>query len=213
MKTNAFVSTIAFLLLVASNQAMHAAELTAEEKEAGFVSLFDGEKLSGWREPTKGYVVENGELVCKGGRIYTEKEYSNFELRLDIKLPPNGNNGIGIRTPLTGDPAYAGVELQILDDSGSKYTKLQPYQYHGSIYKVVAAKLGAQKPVGEWNSQQVIVNGSKYKVVLNGTVIIDADVKDMQPKHKGLHRTTGYLALLGHGSPVRFRNIRVREIK
>jgi hypothetical protein len=200
------------LVQVATYRSSCAAELPAAEKAAGFVSLFDGQKLAGWREPTDGYAIENGELVCRRGHLYTAKQYTNFVLRFEFKLPPGGNNGIGIRTPLTGNPAYAGMEIQVLDNSAERYAKLKPYQYHGSIYGVVPAKRGALKPVGEWNSEEIVAAGSHIKVTVNDQVIVDADVADLKPKHAGLHRQSGHIALLGHNSPVRFRNIRVREL-
>jgi 3-keto-disaccharide hydrolase len=111
------------------------------------------------------------------------------------------------------------MELQILDDSAAQYKNLQPYQYHGSIYGVVAGKRGHQKPVGEWNEQEVIVKGRQVKVILNGETIIDADIdKASTPKtvdgkdHPGLKRDKGYIGFLGHGSRIEFRNIRIKEI-
>ena len=68
-------------------------------------------------------------------------------------------------------------ELQVLDDSSDKYKNLKEYQYHGSIYGVVPAKRGYQKPVGEWNTQEVTVKGKQVKVVLNGETIVDADIE------------------------------------
>ena len=90
--------------------------------EKGFVSLFDGKTLNGWklikgRGP--GYVIKDGTIVCPlegGGNLYTEKEYANFVFRFEFKTEPGGNNGVGVRAPLDGDAAYQGMEIQILDD-------------------------------------------------------------------------------------------------
>jgi hypothetical protein len=187
--------------------------------EQGFVSLFDGKSLDGWQGSTNGYTVENGLLVCikeKGGNLYTAKEYSDFVFRFDFKLEPNANNGVGIRTPMGCDAAYCGMEIQILDDSGSAYTKLQPYQYHGSIYGVVPCKRGYQKPVGEWNSEEILCQGRHVKITLNGEVIVDADLSKVEPQdhrdHPGLKRDKGYIGFLGHGARIEFRNIRVKEL-
>lgn len=190
---------------------------TAEEKQQGFVCLFDGTSLDQWQGDTQGYVIENGVLVCKpGGNLYTKKEYGDFIFRFEFKLTPNANNGVGIRTPLGCDPAYCGMEIQILDDSGDKYKNLQPYQYHGSIYGVVPAKRGHLKPVGEWNSEEILCEGRHVRVTLNGVVIVDANLDQVQPmdhrEHPGLKREKGYIGFLGHGTRVEFRNIRIKEL-
>ncbi|HOE60346.1 MAG TPA: DUF1080 domain-containing protein [Kiritimatiellia bacterium] len=188
--------------------------------EEGFVSLFNGKDLSGWTGATGGYAVENGVLFCKeksGGKLLTEKQYDNFILRFEFLVQTNSNNGLGIRCPAEGDAAYNGMELQILDDSGPKYTALKPYQYHGSIYGVVPAKRGHQKKVGMWNFQEVRAIGSRITVILNGEVIVDADLStinetmDGKP-HPGLRNTKGHIAWLGHGSRVDWRHIRIKEV-
>jgi len=188
--------------------------------EEGFVSLFNGRDLAGWIGSTKGYVAENGLLVCPqkgGGNLYTEKQYGNFHLKFEFKLAEGANNGLGIRTPTGVDAAYHGMELQILDDSSPRYAKLKPYQYHGSIYGVVPCKRGHQNKVGEWNSQEVVADGPKIKVILNGTTIVDADLSTIEKtadgrNHPGLHNKTGHIGFLGHGSRVEFRNIRIKEL-
>lgn len=206
------------------------AAFAADEKDEGFTPLFNGKDLTGWiyggtkeapLKSGKGYQVEDGVLYCTpedGGNLYTEKEYANFILRFDFKLEPNSNNGVGIRAPLEGDTAYKGIELQVLDDSGSQYQTLQPFQYHGSVYGVVAARRGSQKPVGEWNTQEVVADGRHIKVTLNGDVIVDTNLDDVKdPKvleaHPGLARKTGHIGFLGHGTRVEFRNVRIKELK
>ena len=113
--------------------------VTPEEAKEGFVSLFDGKTHAGWQGDVKGYPIEDGTMVCKPGDfVYTVKEYANFILRFEFKLPPGGNNGVGIRTPMVQPSAYHGMEIQILDDGHEKYKGwLQPYQTQGSIYGVV----------------------------------------------------------------------------
>jgi HEAT repeat protein len=147
-------------------------EITAAEAAEGFVPLFNGRDLEGWTGDTDGYVAENGKLVVhperKGGNLYTEKEYADFVLRFDFKLTPAANNGLGVRAPLEGDAAYAGMEIQILEDGSPRYWDLRPYQYHGSIYGVVPARRGVLRPVGEWNSEEVTVRGRRVTVVVNG---------------------------------------------
>jgi len=195
-----------------------------EEIAEDFVPLFNGEDLTGWIGDTVGYVAEERKIVIYpkrgSGNLYTEKEYSDFVLRFEFKLTPGANNGLGIRAPLEGDAAYVGMELQILDNSALIYKDLKPYQYHGSIYGVVPAKRGYQKPVGEWNYQEVIVKGTKITVILNGVTIVDADIQEAIDRgtmdgrdHPGLKRAAGHIGFLGHGSHVECRNIRIKELK
>lgn len=201
-------------------------KLSKEEKKEGFKILFDGTNLDKWTGNTEGYTVENGNIVvhpvAKGAErnLYTKKEYSDFTFRFEFLLTPGANNGLGIRAPLTGDVAYTGIELQILDNDAPVYSKLHEYQYHGSAYGISPAKRGFLKPTGEWNYQEVTVQGTKIKVTLNGTVILDIDIADARKngtpdgkQHPGLLRDSGHLGFLGHGTVVQFRNIRVKELK
>jgi hypothetical protein len=199
--------------------------LSAAEKKQGFKVLFDGTNMHNWQGNTADYVIENGEMVVhkpkfgSGGNLYTKEEYSDFVFRFEFKLTPGANNGLGVRAPLTGDAAYEGMELQILDNDADIYKKLHEYQYHGSVYGIIAAKRGYLKPVGEWNYQEVILNGPKVKVILNGTTILDGDLVEAtkngtrdKKNHPGLKRDKGHIAFLGHGSTVWFRNIRIKDL-
>jgi hypothetical protein len=200
-------------------------QLQRKEKKEGFKSLFNGKNFDGWVGNTIDYQVENGEIVLhidKGpshGNLYTSDEFSDFIFRFEFQLTPGANNGLGIRAPLKGDAAYVGMELQILDNEAPVYAKLQPYQYHGSVYGIIPAKRGFLKPTGEWNYQEVVAKGSRITVTLNGTVILDGDIKEAvkigTPDHKehpGLFNEKGHIGFLGHGSVVKFRNIRIKEL-
>ncbi|MCZ2472750.1 DUF1080 domain-containing protein [Aquirufa ecclesiirivi] len=198
--------------------------LSEEEKAQGFELLFDGSSLFKWTGNTTDYVPENGNLVIypkRGGKgnLFTKNEYANFHFKFDFQLTPGANNGLGIRAPLTGDAAYVGMELQILDNTAPVYANLQAYQYHGSVYGIIPAKKGFLKPVGEWNQQEVIAEGNRIKVILNGEVILDGDIaeatKGGTPDHKehpGLFNPKGHIGFLGHGNELKFRNIRVKEL-
>jgi len=198
--------------------------LTPEEKAEGFIALFNGRNLDNWIGNKESYVAEEGIIVIKpgsgsGGNLYTEEEFSDFIFRFEFMLTPGANNGLGIRAPLKGDAAYAGMELQILDNTAPVYANLQPYQYHGSVYGVIPAKRDYLKPVGEWNYQEVDVKGTQIKITLNGTVIVDGDIAEPRDKgtmdhneHPGLKNTRGHIGFLGHGSVVRFRNIRIKDL-
>lgn len=212
------------MLLAAATTFFAMASMNAAEPDGdGFISLFDGKTLDGWQGAVKGYQAKDGVLVTKpgtGGNLFTKDEYGDFILRFEFKLSPNANSGIGLRAPLAGDAAYVGMESQVLDDSGSEYQNLQPYQYHGSIYGVVPARRGHLKPVGQWNEEEITCHGRHVKVVLNGVTIVDMDIDQVAPDgktidgkdHPGLQRTKGYIGLLGHGSPVEFRNLRIKPL-
>ena len=198
--------------------------LTADEKADGFIALFNGRNMNNWIGNKQSYVAEDEMIVVKpgdgsGGNLYTEKEYSDFVFRFEFQLTPAANNGLGIRAPLMGDAAYVGMELQILDDTAPVYADLKPYQYHGSVYGVIPSKRGYQKPVGDWNYEEVIVKGTQIKVILNGTTIVDGDIAGPRDNgtmdhndHPGLKNATGHIGFLGHGSELKFRNIRIKDL-
>ena len=200
--------------------------LSDEEKKQGFVSLFDGTSLDQWTGNTSGYNLVNGAVEVNpdaggGGNLYTKDEFADFIYRFEFQLTPGANNGIGIRAPLDGDAAYAGMEIQVLDNEAPKYKDLHEYQYHGSVYGVIPAKRGFLLPTGEWNKEEIVAKGNKIKVTLNGTVILDGDIKKAsnnfketmdQKDHPGLSRKTGHIGFLGHGDVVRFRNMRVKKL-
>ncbi|MBC8166773.1 MAG: DUF1080 domain-containing protein [Bryobacteraceae bacterium] len=192
--------------------------------EPGFVSLFNGKDLTGWTlfgKKGEGYLVEDGKVICAangGGNLLTEKEFSDFVFRFEFKLPPGGNNGVGIRAPLSGDVAYSGMEIQLLDHDNEKYKGwLQPWQRNGSLYNVFPASAEALKPVGEWNQEEITAKGTKITVVLNGKTVLDADIStvtdpEILKKHPGLQRKSGHVGFLGHNDPVEFRNIRIKAL-
>jgi hypothetical protein len=200
--------------------------VSAQDKpqvDPGFVSLFDGKTLAGWKAAPGAYHVEEGKIVCVAGshgNLLSEREYTDFELRFEFLLTPGANNGLAIRCPMRLDASLHldGIELQILDDSSEKYASLKPYQYHGSIYGIVPAKKGSLKPVGQWNAQEVIVKGRVIQVILNGEKIVDANLDEATKsgtldgqEHPGLKRSQGHIGFLGHGDRIEVRHIRIKE--
>jgi hypothetical protein len=110
-------------------------------------------------------------------------------------------------------------ELQVLDDNYEKATgsEIDPRQVHGSAYGMVAAARGYQHPIGDWNFEEVTVKGSKIKVELNGTVILDCDLSNVKEfmhgtAHPGKDRTKGHFGFAGHNDPVSFRNISIKPL-
>jgi hypothetical protein len=220
------------ILTAGCTAADHRATTRPSDPEAGFVSIFNGQNLDGWvygmndagrfYKSGQGYQVDPQRKVVfctvdDGGMLFTQKEHDNFVLRLEFKLTPGANNGIGIRAPLQGNASYNGMEIQVLDDTADKYQHLRPEQYCGSIYDLFAAERGHLKPVGDWNAEEITADGRHVKVVLNGATIVDANLDDMKDparlaKHPGLWRATGHIAFLGHGAQVEFRNLRVKDL-
>ncbi len=186
----------------------------AAEPKLQQLSLFNSTDLSGWKG--EGYVVEDGAIVCtpQGRNLTTERIYANYAFDFEFKLPPAGNNGIGIHYPGTGDAAYHGMEVQVLDNTAEKYKDLKPYQFHGSLYTLAAAEKAPLKPVGEWNQERIYVNGNNVQVIVNGEKILDANLDELakeHPKHEGVKRRAGHIALCGHGDRVAFRRLSICE--
>jgi len=188
---------------------------------AEWVSLFNGKNLDGWKAidgPMSSWKVEDGMLYCSGGGggwLSSDKEYSNFEIELEFRVPENGNSGVFLRAPHQGNPAFAGMEVQVLDDKGPEFTKLQPYQYCGSLYDLEPPKSHVSKPAGEWQKMHIVCDGRNVKVTLNGTQIVDANLDNYAGKlstHPGLKRSGGYVGLQNHGTRLDYRNIRLREL-
>ncbi len=199
-------------------------KLSKAEKKEHFRVLFDGTSMDSWKGNTQEYVLEDGTITMRpkqeeGGNLYTKEVFSDFILRFEFWLSPAGNNGLGIRHDyVSGAKGYSGMELQILDNEHPDYKDLEPGQYHGSVYKIIPARRGFLKPAGEWNYQEVIAKGNHLQVFLNGEKILDRDLGEATARlepgsfQKAVLNKTGHIAFLGHGSVVRFRNIRIKEL-
>jgi hypothetical protein len=193
----------------------------AEKPPEGFVPLFNGKDLTGWRvhdgkmnvwgtDPENHilFVTEGG-----GGWLLTEKEYDNFELKLEYKTAKMGNSGVALRAPRSGDPAYEGMEIQIIDELNWK--GLQPWQLTGAIYNVVPPSKMAVKPFGEWNTMHIVCNKRHVSVTLNGVKTVDADLddhKDKFEKHPGLKREKGHVGFQSYNVRIEFRNIYLKPL-
>lgn len=203
-------------------------KLSAEEEKEGFKVLFDGTNMHEWTGNTVDYTLEDGCISMipsksYGGNLYTKNEYGNFVYRFEFQLTPGANNGVGIRTPMEGDAAYVGMEIQILDCEHPIYKNITPLQHHGSVYGIIPAKADhhdAFKPAGEWNYEEIVADGDNIKVTVNGVVIMEGNIREAtkngtadHKKHPGLFNKKGHIGFLGHGSPVKFRNIRIKELK
>jgi hypothetical protein len=176
--------------------------------------------LVGWQQIGGGqdaWRFQDGILYTAGGNggwLATIRQFDDFRLSLEFRVPPGGNSGVFIRSPLEGDPAYTGMEIQILDDYAEPYRSLNPYQYTGSIYDVQAPSERATKHAGKWQKMVVTARGPQIEVAVNGQKVVDTNVNYYPYKastHPGLKREGGFIGLQNHGSRVEFRNIRIQE--
>jgi len=204
--------------------ALVAAGTATAQSPGGFAPIFNGKDLTGWKATGKAdaWAVEGGNIVCKsggGGYLLTEKEYGDFELKFSYRWSKEGgNSGIGLRTPMKGDPAYAGMEIQLIDDENWEKVhkfKLAPYQHTGSIYDVQPAKQQANSPIGEWNHVRVVCKGSNVLIEQNGKELLKANLADHKDRaeknHPGLKRDKGHLGFQSYNIKVEFKDVVVKE--
>jgi hypothetical protein len=197
----------------------------AQDTPAAFQPLWDGKSLAGWivkGEPGKPapegeWTVKDGVLTATPGHSWlsTEKMYGDFVLRLEWRVPENGNSGVFIRVPelKPGQQPYVeGLEIQVLDDAGPEYKgKLKPWQYAGSIYGAVPAENSGYKGPNQWNSLQVTCREASIEVEMNGNKVAIADFDKIETMATRVPRR-GYIGLQNHGTPVEYRGIEIRVL-
>jgi hypothetical protein len=206
------------------------AGVSPDESKDGFVSLFDGHSTSGWRGfrmdtvPT-GWQVIDGNLVrvASGADLISRKQYTNFELRLEWNISEGGNSGIMYRVTEAAEQSYeTGPEMQVLDDARHPDGKNR-LTSAGACYGMYPSPAGIVLPPGQWNKVRIIVKGNHVEHWLNGTRVVEYELKSPDwvtrlnaSKFKqwpgyGL-APTGYLALQDHGDRVMYRNIRIKVL-
>jgi len=207
-------STIAFAII---GFPVHSEDVKPPE---GFTAIFNGTDLTGWKSTGNQDVwkVQKGAIAVEkggGGYLMTEKEYGDFELRFEYKMSRGANSGVALRSPMKGDPAYDGMEIQLIDDEGWP-GKLADYQHTGSIYDVVPASKQNNKPIGEWNTMKIVCNGSKVTIELNGMTLVDADLEESKEKkgakHPGLSRGKGHIGFQSYNTLVEFKNVFIKGL-
>jgi Domain of Unknown Function (DUF1080) len=205
--------------------------LSAGEKAAGWILLFDGRTLNGWMtstgQPSK-TPVDDGSInphKCGGYMLVHQEKWSDFVLSLDFKISKGCNSGVFIRTgsltPRPGkDVGFNGIEVAIDDTSGAGFHDT------GALYDLVKPSKAAVKPAGEWNHMEITCDKNRIEVSLNGELVtrmnLDEWIKpNLRPDgtpHKfdvayKDHPRTGYIGLQDHGSPCWFKNIKIRALK
>lgn len=195
-----------------------AVPLCADEKD-GFLPLFNGRDLEGWEAKEgkeENWTAADKMLVCKAGSgwLGTKKEYGDFVLKLEWRIPEGGNSGVFLRVPGVKpgvSPSTTGFEIQVLDDNSPKYKdKLKPYQYSGSIYHFVGASKKVFKGAGEWNSYEITCKEDQLRVVYNGELVAEADISKNEEMAKRPKK--GFIGLQNHGSGVEYRNIQIKVL-
>jgi len=223
MLMNALTMSVALTTWTDADTSAQAAPVPPVEVLQGFVALFNGKDLGGWRTTgdLKAWKVDKGELLIgepggKGWWLRTDKQYRDFDLRLDFNVPKGGNSGVGVRGSTLGDPAFTGMELQVYDSHGQ-----QPaVNVCGAVYGAIAPSSVAVKPAGEWNEYRIMLVGDTLNVWLNGSQIhTDEKIDGRGFVHEETNKspirdrlTTGHIALQDHGDAVRFRNIRIKDL-
>ena len=196
--------------------------------EKGFVSLFNGKDLSGWKTTGNWLPQKDGSLLIKpkpnqkGWQRYSdylisEQKFGDFILELEYKYPPKGNSGVFFRIGDPKDPVKTGIECQILDSMGKDDDKMGHHD-HGGIIKTIGPKMNMSKKAGEWNHMVVNCQGHHLRVALNGIEIInhwmDSPSEDKKLTGVGDRPLSGHIGLQDHGTPnnVYFRNIRIQKL-
>jgi type 1 glutamine amidotransferase len=207
--------------------------LSDAEKADGWKLLFDGRtaQFRGFKKdamPNQGWVVKDGELIHetngRGGDIVTLDQYTNFELSCEWNIAEGGNSGIMYHCSEEFNyPWETGPECQILDDARHADGK-KPKTRAGTLYDLIPTAVDVSRPAGEWNSARIVIQGTRIQHFLNGWKVVDIDTSSeefqaayKQSKWPGMKnfntKATGYIALQDHGDQVRFRNIKVRQLK
>jgi len=213
-----------------------AAQLTDAQKAEGWVRLFDGQTMDGWRtfknKQNASWEVNDGTLHCKAfddrkikeqSDILTANQYENFELSLEWKVAPQSNTGVIYRCTEEFDQPYlSGPEYQIIDDIGYP-GELKETNKAGGVYDMYIAKNKTVKPVGEWNTTKIVVNGNHVEHWLNGSKVLEYELGSADwKKRKAASKWNdakgygaakkGHIDLQDHGNEAWFRNIIIRTL-
>jgi len=220
-------------------------ELTPAEIADGWVLLFDGKTFNGWRGydkttfPDSGWVIADSALHCLesgmgeagglGGDIIYDKKFKNFDLKLDWKISEGGNSGVFyLAQEVPGWPIWkTAPELQVLDNEKHPDAKLgkDGNRQAGSLYDLIPAKPQNAKPVGQWNSVEIMVWDGTVVHKINGETVLEyhlwtpdwnnlvagSKFPELNPDWAKVAKE-GYIGLQDHGDAVWYRNIKIKEL-
>jgi len=209
------------------------------QSQKGFKPLFDGKTLKGWhtygeKSADSGWKVEKDGVLHfdpkaikngKGGDLVTDAEFENFHLKLDWKISQNGNSGIifyvNENLQKYKNTYSTGLEMQVLDNDGHADGKITKHRA-GDLYDLIKSNSEPVKPVGEWNTAEIISKNGKLTLILNGVTVVettlwDDNFKKLIAESKfatwqdfGTFKK-GKIALQDHGNDVWFRNIVIKQ--
>ncbi|WP_338687708.1 DUF1080 domain-containing protein [Haloferula helveola] len=203
---------------VAGLAAVVPAALSEEEETGGFVEMFNGKDLTGWKT-TGSWMIEEGNILTLkprpgetgwkrfGDYIMTERKYGDFVLELDFKFENTGNSGVFMRVADPMSPVDTGFEVQILDTFGKENVG---HHDCGGVIKTQGPSKNMVKPAGEWNHYRISLIGSQLDVELNGEAIIDLDLSKTGLKDRPAE---GFIGFQDEAKRVWYRNVRIKEIK
>lgn len=203
--------------------------LTVEEKKQGFRMIFNGRKLTGWRnykqKAAKGWVVQHGAIMlppgARAGDLMTEDQFGEFDFRFEFKVAKNSNSGVIYRVRETQGSSYmTGPEYQVLDANARSAKK----HASAALYDMIPAEGSALHSTGEYNTGRIVIRKGRLQHWLNGKKVVDCSYGDDEWKARvskskfkkwgefGVH-PSGHLALQDHGGQVWYRSLRIREFK
>lgn len=183
----------------------------------GLVPLFNGRDLTGWETEGNWVVEEGGVLALKprpgesgwkrfDAYLWAERQYGDFVLDLEFRLPQGGNSGVFVRVKDKNDPVQSGIEVQINDCHDKERVGAHDC---GGVIGTVGPTKNMAKPAGEWNRMAVTCRGPRMQVELNEEQVVDVDLAETSRRDRPL---VGYIALQDHGLPLWFRNIKMRVL-
>jgi len=207
--------------------------LSKTEKKEGYTLLFDGQTTDGWHlyngNDAGAWSAHDGILQldtakAEQGDLVTNKEYTNYELKLDWRIPFGGNSGVifSVHEDTSLHATYlTGMEMQILDDKNAEDNKKATH-LAGALYDMIAP-LHPAKPAGEWNSIVIHKLNGHITLWLNGQKVVEIQMGSPEWNaliQKSKFKTwkqfaayqTGHIALQDHGASVAFRNIRIKQL-
>lgn len=200
----------------------------------GFVSLFNGQDLSGWLTgPDNAWVVEEGVITLRremdgkehnADYLWAKETYGDFVLDLECKIPDRANSGIFLRTSDLKDPVYTGIEVQVANSYGRE--TLSRTGTAGAVYDCLAPTKNTVREPGQWNHFRITCQGSRIRIQLNGEQILEMDLNQWTqpnrnpdgsnnkfPKPLKDFARKGHVGLQDHGRPVWYRNIKIKKLE
>jgi 3-keto-disaccharide hydrolase len=220
------LSIVLFTALCHTNAIAGVNELTPAEKKAGWQLLFNGKDATGWicntgKKPSD-TVIEDGTLMPykSGGYVLMyKKQFGDFILKCDVKMPKSCNSGVFFRMGNPKDPVQSGFEVQVMNSKGKGRHDF------GAIYDLVAPSKNNLKPTGQWNAVEIKCVGPHITVKVNGETVATMNCDEWTEPGKRLDGSKhkfrkaikdfprkGYLGFQDHGAKVWFRNVKVLEL-